>query len=170
MPSDPGTMIVLMLVTIFVGSAAIWGLMAWRHARLRAELAQHRTLFLERDVRVAVGTLASLGAGKRWMVADVWITDRAAVLLMRQLIGMPQPPVALFRTQKEASAQRRALVHSRIVTGLVVHGAEHALTLQCTGAFTYLELKLRPVELEALVAALQSNLNRGLMVPAASTR
>lgn len=160
MPTESAQVLSLIAVVVISGNAAIWWGMATRHARLRAELRRDATLFLEQDVGVALSAWSVLGAGIGWMRADVWITEKAAILFQRTSFDMPQPPIALFRSEQEAAANKRWLVVGFVVGELVIHEAEHALSIRSAKGFTRRKLKLRPKDPTALAAALESCLNR----------
>lgn len=70
--------------------------------RMRAELQSARTLFEERSVRASIYQWALIGAGIRWVTADVLVTDRVAVLFPRSFV-MTQPPIVLLRSESEST-------------------------------------------------------------------
>lgn len=152
--------LILMFAFVTVGNALIWWGMAKRHAHLRRVLSSDQVLFQEQDVRVTASAWSALGASIQWMQADVWITDRAAVLFMHTFFGMPQAPIALFRSAEESAANKRWLVTRLVVGELVIHEAEQALSIRSAGGFSRRKLKLRPSDPEALTAALEACLNR----------
>lgn len=99
-----------------VGGNALISLWSSRlQRRMRAELESARTLFEERSVRASTYQWALVGAGVRWVTADVLVTDRVAVLFPRSFV-MTQPPIVLLRSESESTDKSYSGVTTVVIT------------------------------------------------------
>lgn len=114
-----GTVILLIVLTGLVwvvgGNALIGSMMSGVHRDLRKDLSGQTALFEELAVPATMSTSAMLSWSRRWVTADLLVTDRSAVLFQRNRF-IAQPPIQLLRSADDPASSKRSMVSGVVVS------------------------------------------------------